>query len=96
MNSIHTIVGELALLAIFLLAVWGIYSPRVRDGLLGRFLYIVEAIACLAGFSHMAHENVPRIVLVTILVCVALHMLRDIVIAHYRDPVLDWLTRQRR
>lgn len=93
-SVLHTVIGEVALLAIFLTSLWGIYSPRVNDGILGRALYMVKAMCCLAGFSHLLSDTVPKNILVTLLVCMALHMLRDVLVAHYRLPCRMWWARK--
>jgi len=90
----HTFVGQLALLVILLASLWGIYSPKVNDGILGRMLYMAKALVCVAGFSHMMNDTFPKNIAVTLVVCVALHMVRDLFVAHYRFPFKLWWARR--
>lgn len=90
-----TILGELSLIAIFVLSCWAIYSPQVDDGLIGRLLYCVMAVVSLGGMIHMVTDTVPKTITVTLLACVAVHMLRDIFSSHFEARVTAWWTRLR-
>lgn len=90
----HTTAGALALVVILLASLWGIYSPKVHDGIVGRILYMTKALACVAGLSHIMGETFPKNIVVTLIVCVAIHMVRDIFVAHYRFPFKLWWARR--
>lgn len=78
-----SILGAVALVIIFLSALFGIYSPRVRDGVLGRLLYMAIAVVCLGGIIHIVQDTVPKHVLTTLLLCVAGLMVRDVFRVQY-------------
>lgn len=86
----QTIIGEIALVSIFVLSLWGIYSPRVDDGVFGRLLYMVKALVCLAGIIHMVEDTLPKNLVVSLLTCVTLHMFRDIIVAQYGTATRRW------
>lgn len=88
--AIHTVLGIVALTIILVASLWAIYSPRIPDGLIGRVLYMVNVVTCLAGFSHILNDTFPKNIAVTLIVVMAVHMVRDIVVAHYKAPIALW------
>lgn len=93
--AIHSTVGVIALTVILVASLWAIYSPRIPDGIVGRVLYMVNVVTCIAGFSHILNESFPKNIAVTLIAVAAVHMVRDIVVAHYKAPVSLWWHKQR-
>lgn len=75
----HNVIYPVALLAIFLMALWGIYSPKVRDGVIGRILYMAVAVTSLGGLLHSQTGALPERLITTLLVCSAFMMARELV-----------------
>lgn len=91
--AIHTTLGIIALTAILACSLWAIFSPRIPDGLMGRLLYMANVLVCIAGFSHVLNDTFPKNIAVSLIVIMALHMVRDIIVAHYKAPVSMWWRR---
>lgn len=72
---------------IMLYCIWAIFSDRVNDGVFGRLLYAVTAVACAAGLMHMMDGTYPQRATITIFVCVALNCLRRVFIHYFWDSL---------
>lgn len=92
--AIHTALGVVALSVILIASLWAIYSPRIPDGLIGRILYMINVVTCLAGFSHIMNDTFPKNIAVTLIIVMAVHMVRDIVVAHYKFTAKVWWAKQ--
>lgn len=82
-NAIHSLAGALSLALILGAALFAIYSPRIKDGLIGRILYMTIAIVSMAGLMHIWDNTLPKHIITLLLSCVAILMLRDVVREHY-------------
>lgn len=83
MMVFHTVIGASALLVILSLSLFGIYHPRINDGLIGRALYMVTAILCLGGLAHIQHDTIPRSILSWLLLMMACIMARELARERY-------------
>jgi len=71
--------------AIMLACLWAIFSDRVKDGLIGRAIYSLGALAALAALIHMAQGTFPQRTTITLEVCAALWATRQVVVYYFWD-----------
>lgn len=82
-HTFHATVWAFAFLSMLFLSIYGIYHPRVNDGLIGRALYMCIAILCIGGLAHIDSAVVPRNIVSGLILSMAALLAREVVRERY-------------
>lgn len=83
----YQIAAIIAVATLLLTCLWAIFSDRVRDGVIGRAIYSVAAMACAAALLHMSKGVYPQRTTIVLEVCAAVWAVRQITVYYFWDAI---------
>lgn len=85
-DQLYQVAGLIGCMVILIYCLVQVFSPKIREGVLGCILYLTASTACVAWLIHMQQGTYPHRTTIVLMVSIASLMARRLVLmtSHWR------------